>query len=226
MIRVGGAHWLILKNEIKALIREPQRYCQPILVFVLVICLFPIGVSPDSAVLNKLAPGVIWIGVLLATILGLQDLFRDDWQSGYLDKCILSQHSLTLLVILKLIAHWLITILPLIIIAPLAGLFLQLQGPAILVLLVTLFLATPLLNLLGAMTVALTLGLQQQGMLLLILLLPLFVPILIFSSSAIGDANQGVSLSGQLYWLGAMTSASFAIGPWIVAGILKVGVAQ
>ncbi len=206
--------------------RSLHECLYPIMVFGLIVTLFPLSVSTDPKTLSMIAPGVVWVGVLLACLLSMDRLFREDWESGFLDRMLLSSQSLSVLILIKLLAHWVVLGLPLILVAPLLGLFLHLTYQAELALVVSLLLGTPILMLIGAMGVALTLGLRNQGLLLMILVIPFFIPVLIFGSSAVGSANQQLSVTGQYGFLAGLLLLSLCFVPWTIAGILRIGVAN
>jgi heme exporter protein B len=195
---------------------------QPVLFFVLVISLFPLGVGPEPKTLQLIGPGVIWVAAILSSLLGLERLFRDDFQDGSLEQLMLSGVSLPAAALVKVLAHWLTSILPLIILSPLLALFLHLSEPMYWALLKTLLLGTPLLSLIGAIAVALTVGLNRGGVLLALLLLPVFIPLLIFATSAVESAAMQLQYNAQLAIIGAMFLLSLALAPFAIAYALKV----
>lgn len=172
--------------------------------------------------LREIAPGVIWIAALLATLLSMERLFRSDFEDGALEHLLLSPHSLPLLVLAKVLAHWLVAGLPLILVAPFLGVLLHLPSEAIGVLPVALLLGTPVLSLIGAIGVGLTVGLRRGGVLLTLLILPLYVPVLIFGSSAVMAATSGLPTSGQLALLGAMLALALTLSPFATAAGLRI----
>lgn len=192
--------------------------------FILVIMLFPLAISPEPQILKNFAPGIIWVSALLASLLALDRLFLSDFVDGSLEQLLLSPYPLSLLVLAKVWAHWLISGLPLIMIAPLVGLLLNLSGSTILVLILTLVLGTPILSFIGAIGVALTVSLRHSGFLLALLLIPLYIPVLIFATSAIMAANAGLAVSGQLALLGALFLLALSLAPMTIAAALRVGV--
>lgn len=203
----------LLKRDLTLAYRHRSELANPLLFFVIVITLFPLGVSPEKSVLEIIGPGVIWVAALLAAMLSLDSMFRHDFDDGALEQIVLSGHSLPVLVIAKVFAHWLVTGLPLLLLAPLLGVFLFLPNQAIGVLVLTLLLGTPILSLIGAIGVALTVGLRRGGVLLSLLILPLYIPVLIFGSNAVNVAASGLPVLGQMYLLGALLVLSLTLAP-------------
>jgi heme exporter protein B len=219
--------WLIvLMHELKALKRRAREYLQTLLFFILIVVIFPLGIGSDSAVLQALAPGIVWVAALLACLLSLDVLFAADFATGFVDKLLLSRQSLTLLLLAKITAHWLVTGLPLVVIAPLLGILLQLSGTAEWVLTLSLLLGTPILSLIGSVGIALTLGIKQSGLLLPLLVLPLFIPVLVIGASSVVAANQGLPFSGQLWFLSGLLLLSLLTVPPVAAMALRIGVYQ
>lgn len=214
----------IFRHELLLAYRQRREFITPLAFFVMMAMLFPLAVSPDPLVLQRLAPGIIWVGALLATLLSLDRLFLLDYLEGVLQQWVLSPRPLSLLVLTKVLAHWLILGLPLVIIAPLLGLFLHLPLVAVKILVVSLLLGTPTLSLIGAIGVALTVGLRNSGVLLALLMLPLYIPVLIFGASAVSAAADGLMMTGQLAWLGVLLILSLSLAPLAIAGALRIGV--
>ena len=212
----------VIRRDLNLAVRNRSELLNPLLFFVLVISLFPLGVGPSPALLAEIAPGVIWVAALLATLLSMERLFRSDFEDGSLEQLLLSGHPLTLLVLGKVLAHWLVTGLPLLLIAPLLGVLLYLPAEAIRLLPLTLLLGTPVLSLLGAVGVALTVGLKRGGVLLTLLVLPLYIPVLIFGTAAIAAAAAGLSVTGQLALLGALLALAITLAPLGIAAALRI----
>lgn len=212
----------ILKRDLALAYRQRAELMQPMLFFVLVISLFPLGVGPEPKTLQLIGPGVIWVAAILSALLGLERLFRDDFQDGTLEQLMLSGTSLPAAALVKVVAHWLTSILPLIILSPLLALFLHLSEPMYWALLKTLLLGTPLLSLIGAIAVGLTVGLNRGGVLLALLLLPVFIPLLIFATSAVESASMQLPYNAQLAIIGAMFLFSLALAPFAIAYALRV----
>jgi len=203
-------------------LRRRAEIVNPLLFFVLVTTLFPLGIGDNPSVLKIAGPGVIWVAALLSALLCLDGMFRSDFEDGSLEQLMLSPHPVSLLVIAKITGHWLVTGLPLLIVAPLLGILLSLPGKAIGVLLVTLLLGTPVLSLIGAVGVALTVGLRRGGIILSLLVLPLYVPVLIFASTAVDAAAAGIAVTAQLYMLGAILVLAFSLAPLATAASLRI----
>lgn len=214
--------YILLKRDLILAYRHRSELANPLLFFVMVISLFPLGISPESKDLQVIAPGVIWVAALLAAMLSLDNLFRSDFEDGTLEQLTLSPHSLPLLVLAKVLAHWLVTGLPLILLAPLLGVLLFLPSTAMWTLIATLALGTPILSLMGAIGVALTVGLRRGGMLLSLLVLPLYIPVLIFAAGAVNEAAKGFPVVGQLYLLGALLTLSLTFSPFATAAALRI----
>ena len=192
--------------------------------FAIVASLFPLGVGSDTALLRVMGPGVVWVAALLASMLALARLFASDYADGTLEQLALAPHSLTLLVLAKIAAHWLATGLPLVVIAPLLGLQFDLSADAQLVLLASLLLGTPTLSLIGAVGAALTLGVRGGGALLSLLVLPLYVPVLIFGAGAVEATAAGLGAAAHLSLLGALLLVALVFAPWATAVSVRIAV--
>ena len=214
----------LLERELLLAYRQRRELINPLIFFTLIVTLFPLAISPDPQLLQTIAPGIIWVAALLANLLSLDRLFTADAQDGTLEQLVLSPHPLSLLVLTKIIAHWLVTGLPLVIIALILGLLLNLPGRGLPVLLASLALGTPLLSLTGAIGAALTVKLRHSGMLLALLVLPLYIPVLIFGASATAVASAGIEANGQLAWLGALLMSGLCLAPMAIAAALRIGV--
>ncbi len=219
---LSRAFLLLLKRDLTLALRHRSEIGNPLLFFVLVATLFPLGIGSDTEILQTVASGVIWVAALLASLLSLDGMFRSDFEDGSLEQFMLSAHPVSLLVIAKVVAHWLVTGLPLLAIAPLLAVFLALPSNAIGILIVTLALGTPILSLIGAVGVALTVGLRRGGIILSLLVLPLYVPVLIFASSAVETAAAGIPVSAQLSILGAMLALALSLAPLATAASLRI----
>jgi heme exporter protein B len=212
----------ILWRDFKLGFRRRNELLNPIVFFTLAISLFPLGVGPGPRLLAEIAPGVIWVAALLATLLSLERLFRSDFEDGALEQVLISPHPLPVLVLAKVLAHWLVTGLPLILVSPLLGVLLYLPTTGLKVLPLTLLLGTPVLSLIGAIGVTLTLGIRRGGVLLTLLILPLYVPVLIFGTAAVVAAANGLPVSGQLALLGAMLIVALILAPFAAAAGLRI----
>lgn len=212
----------MLQRDLLLAFRHRGELANPLLFFMIVVTLFPLGVSPEEALLKKMAPGVIWIATLLAALFSLEQIFRSDFDDGALEQSALSPQSLSILVLAKIVAHWLVSGLPMLLMAPLLAKLLAMPTPAIIALEWTLLLGTPLLSLIGAIGVALTVGLKRGGVLLSLLILPLYIPVLIFATNATIAAGAGLAIEGQLYFLGAMLVLALTLSPLATAAALRI----
>lgn len=212
----------IFKRDMSLAFRQRAELLQPMMFFVLVISLFPLGVGPGPETLQKIGPGVIWVAAILSSLLGMERLFRDDFQDGTLEQIMLSGAPMPMVTLVKVSVHWLASIVPLILLSPLLALFLNLTVEMFQALLLTLIIGTPLLSLVGAVAVGLTVGLQKGGVLLALLLLPVFVPLLIFATAAVDAAALQIPYSAHLGLIGAMLLLAFALAPMAIAYALRV----
>ena len=190
--------------------------------FAIVVSLFPLGVGAEPSMLRAIGPGVVWVAALLASMLALSRLFTEDYADGTLEQVVLAGEPLAALVLAKVIAHWLATGLPLVVLSPLLGLEFGLGGSALWVLVAGLAVGTPVLSLLGAIGAALTLGVRGGGALTALLVLPLYVPVLIFGAGAVSAAEQGMQFGGHISILGAMLFAAIALAPWAQAAAIRI----
>jgi heme exporter protein B len=214
----------IVRRDLVLAMRRRSEIANPVLFFILVITLFPLGIGAQPKLLQAIAPGIIWVSALLATMLSLDSLFRSDFDDGSLEQILLSPYPTSILVLGKITAHWLTTGLPLLIVAPLLAVFLGMPNSALSVLLLTLLLGTPVLSLIGAVGVALTVGLRRGGMILSLLVLPLYVPVLIFASNAVEMASSGLPVAAQLNILVSMLLMALVLAPWPTAAALKMSI--
>lgn len=212
----------LVRRDLTVAFRRRAEMANPLLFFILVVTLFPLGVGAEPRLLANMASGVIWVAALLAALLSLDGIFRPDFDDGTLEQLVLSAHPVPLLVLAKVCAHWLITGLPLILVAPLLAVFLGLPEPAMGTLVISLLLGTPVLSLVGAIGVALTVGLRRGGMLLSLLVLPLYVPVLIFGAGAVDAASMSLPVAAQLYIMGAFLALALTLTPVATAAALKV----
>lgn len=224
MPSTSSAFIALLKRDLMLSYRHRNELLNPLLFFVIVVTLFPLGTSPEKQLLQTMAPGVIWVAALLAAMLSLDSLFKSDYEDGTLEQMMLSHHSNAVLVLAKIISHWLVTGVPIILMAPLLGLFMFMPIEGIKTLMLTLLLGTPILSLVGAIGMGLTLGLNRGGMLLSLLVLPLYIPVLIFSANAVDASLAGLEIKGQLYFLGALLVLSITLAPIATATALKISV--
>ncbi len=192
--------------------------------FIIVITLFPLGVGPEPNLLARIAPGIVWVAALLAALLSLERLFRDDFVDGSLEQMLMMPTPLPVLAFAKMVAHWVLTGVPLLLISPLLAILLSLDWQTWQAVVLTLLIGTPTLSFLGAIGVALTVGLRKGGVLLSLLILPLYIPVLIFATSAIDAASLGMAFNGQLALMGAMLVGSATLAPFAVAASLRISV--
>ncbi len=190
--------------------------------FVLVASLFPLGIGPEPQLLRAIGPGVVWVAALLASMLALSRLFAADYADGTLEQMVIGATPLSVIVIAKVIAHWIAANLPLVLIGPLLGLQFGLPGEALAVLALALALGTPSLSLIGAIGAALTLGLRGGGVLLALLVLPLYAPVLILGALAVEATATGLTAQPYLLLLAAMSLAALSLAPWAVAAALRI----
>jgi heme exporter protein B len=215
--------WLSLTGaELRTGARRLQDAATPVLFFVVVAALVPLGLDPRPEAIRAVAPGLIWTAALLAALLGLERLFSVDHEDGVLERLLLSPEPLALLVLGKVLAHWLSTGLPVILVAPLVATLLGLPDAALTTLLFSLLLGTPVLALLGAIGAALTVSARRSALLVPVLILPLAVPVLIFGARAVDAAAGGDDPAGALYLLGALCAAALALAPLAIATALRV----
>lgn len=219
-----SAFALVLRRDLTLAVRRPNQWAQPLAFFAVVTLLFPLGYTPELAKLRGIAPGVLWVSALLAAMLALESLFRDDAEDGTLEQLVLSGQPLAWLVLAKTLAHWLLTGLPLTLMAPWLGVALGVPLAAMPGILSSLALGTACLSLLGAMGAGLTLGLRRGGALLSLLVLPLAVPVLVFGARATELAIRGESLTGALSLLGALAVLGVTLAPLAAAAAVRIGV--
>jgi heme exporter protein B len=215
---IGG----VVKRELTLALRQKAEVLQPLIFIIMVVTLFPLGVSPSPELLTRIGPGVIWIAAILSILLSLERIFRDDFNDGSLEQLMLSDLPVAAVAVAKVFCHWLISIGPLLFLLPLLSLLLNLSASTTYVLAATLVLGTPVLSFLGAISVALTVGLRKSGLLLPLLLIPVFIPLLIFATSAIDSARSQLPYAPQLAIIGAMFLFTSAFAPSAIAYALKV----
>lgn len=218
---LGGLRTIIAR-DVRLSLRRRGEVLNVLVFFVIVATLFPLGVGPDPALLRTMAAGVVWVAALLAAMLSLQRLFAADYADGTLEQMLISAHPVGLVVIGKVIAHWLLSGLPLTLLAPLLGLQFDLPQEALGVLTLSLAVGTPVLSLIGSVGAALTLGVRGGGVLLALLVLPLYVPVVIFGTGSVGAALNGTGFGAQLSLLGAFLAISCVVAPWATSAALRV----
>ncbi|MBL4540717.1 MAG: heme exporter protein CcmB [Rhodobacteraceae bacterium] len=209
-------------RDLRLALRSAGGFGLSLAFFLILVLLVPFAVGPDTARLSAIAPGILWLGALLACLLSLDRLFQLDWEDGALDLLATAPLPLPAAVLAKAAAHWLTTGLPLTLIAPILGLLLNLAPPAYPALVATLGLGTPALSLLGAFGAALTVGLKRGGLLLSLLVLPLYIPTLIFGALAVARAGAGMGWETPLVLTAAVTALCAGLVPWAAAAALRV----
>jgi heme exporter protein B len=212
----------MLRRDLTLAWRRRGDIAMPVLYALIVTMLFPFALGPEDTLLQRVAGGVVLVTVLLAMLLALDAMFSSDVEDGSLEQLVLAPQPLALMMGMKILAHWMTTALPLIVIAPLLAAMLHLPAAVIPVLLLALLLATPLLSLLGAVLVALTAGTRRSGMLLALMLLPLCVPAVIFAAGAVAAAQQGLPWIAPLAWLGAALVLAVVLAPLACAAALRI----
>jgi len=212
----------LIRRDLTLVWRRRGDALNPILFALIVTALFPLALGPEPDNLRRIAAGVVFVALLLSGLLALDTLFRGDYEDGSLEQLVLSPHPLALLLACKIAVHWLTTALPLLLVTPLLAEMLNLPHAILPVLLAALALATPLLSLIGAVCVALTVGMRRSGMLLALLVLPLYVPVLIFGAGACNAAQAGLAYTAPLLWLGAGLVLTLVLAPLACAAALKI----
>lgn len=217
-----GLLQLVIRRDLILAMRRRADVLTTLIFFVLVVSLFPLAVGSEMDMLRKMAPGVVWVAALLSSMLSLGRMFSADYQDGTLEQLLLVPQSLSILVLGKIAAHWMLSGLPLVLIAPVLGLQFDMSGQALLILVVSLLIGTPVLSMIGAFGAALTLGLRGGGVLVSLLVLPLCVPVLIFGTGAVTAVTGGVSPASNLALLGAFLLMSLLFTPWVSAQALRI----
>jgi heme exporter protein B len=218
-----NAFWLVLKRDLLLALRRRSEIFTVLFFFLVVISLFPLGVGTEDKTLKQIAPGVVWIAALLASTLALDRLFSSDYMDGTLEQLALAPQSMSMMVFAKMVAHWLLTGLPLVLISPLVGLFYHLPTDSIGVMMLVLLIGTPILSMVGAIGAALTLGLRGGGVLVSLLVLPFYLPVMVYGSGAIATSMQpGLSLQPYFLLLGAFALLALVFTPWATAAALRI----
>ncbi|TBW59413.1 heme exporter protein CcmB [Marinobacter halodurans] len=225
-VPVWPACWAVMRRDLLSSLRQRQDLFNPLLFFVMVVSLFPLGVSPEKAFLREAGAGILWVAALLSTLLSLDHLFRHDFEEGVLEQLLLQPQPLYLIVLTKVVAHWLVTGVPLILMTPVLGIMLQLDGNSIACLCLTLLLGTPVLSFIGAIGAALTLGLRSAGILLSLLVIPLYIPVLIFGTGTVMAAGQGLPTASHFALLGALLVLALTCAPFAAAAALRISVSN
>ena len=218
----GTAFTALLRRDFLLAYRRRAELLQPLAFLLVVTTLFPLGVGPSPQLLADIAPGVIWIAALLATVLSLDSLFRSDYEDGTLEQMVMSGQSLTLIALSRIVAHWLVAGLPIVLLAPLLAMWMNLPDNGLSILIQSLIIGTPVLSLIGAIGGALTVSLKRGGQLLSLLVFPLYVPLLILATSAVSAAVAELPYVGQLGLMLAGLIAALTLAPFATAAALKL----
>ncbi|MBY0576995.1 MAG: heme exporter protein CcmB [Gallionellaceae bacterium] len=213
---------LVIRRDLVLAMRRRADILTTLIFFVMVVSLFPLGVGPEMEMLRRMAAGVLWVAALLSSMLSLGRLFSADYQDGTLEQMMLAPQSLSMLVLGKMTAHWMVSGLPLVLMAPVLGLQFDMPAQALGILIVGLLLGTPVLSMIGAIGAALTLGLRGGGVLLSLLVLPLCIPVLIFGTGAVEAITAGLSVASHLSLLGALLVLALVFTPWVTAQALRI----
>ena len=221
-----SAFFAQLRRDLLVAFRNRSEALNPLMFFVLVTLLFPLGIGPSANLLQTISPGVLWVAALLSALLSLDSMFRSDYEDGTLEQLVLSPQPLGLLVVARVFAHWVMSAVPLLLLSPVLAIALNMAPRAIPVLMLTLLLGTPVFSVIGAIGVALTVGLRRSGMLLALLVIPLYIPVLIFGAGAVDAAASGLPVTGQLYILAALLVLSLTLAPVAIAAALRMSVSQ
>ena len=217
-----GVFVALVRRDLRIAMRQKSDVLMSLVFFVIVASLFPLAIGPETALLQRIAPGILWVGALLAAMLSLQRLFAGDLADGSLEQMVLSPTPLVVVVVARTLAHWLLAGLPLVLVGPVIGLQFNLDGGALGLLCLTLLLGTPVLSLVGGVGAALTLGVRGGGVLLSLLVLPLYVPVLIFGAGAVEARAAGLDPSGHLMLLGALLAVAGFFAPWATTAALRI----
>jgi heme exporter protein B len=217
-----GLLGLVVRRDLLLAMRRRADVLTALVFFVMVVSLFPLGVGPEMDMLRKMASGVVWVAALLASMLSLPRMFSADYADGTLEQMMLAPQSLSVLVLGKIVAHWMLSGLPLALIAPVLGLQFDMSPEALWILVLALLLGTPVLSMIGAVGAALTLGLRGGGVLVSLLVLPLCIPVLIFGAGAVEAVTSGMSVASNLAFLGAFTLFALVFTPFVAAQALRI----
>jgi heme exporter protein B len=214
---------IIVARDLTLAMRRRTDLLTTLFFFIIVVSLFPLGVGTEKAILRQIAPGIAWVAALLASMLALERLFASDYQDGTLEQMLLAPQPLSILVLGKILAHWLLTGLPLVLIAPLVGLQYHLSADSLGVMMLALLIGTPTLSLVGAIGAALTLGLRGGGVLLSLLVLPLYIPVLIYGAGAVSaSATSMADTQPYLMLLAGFMIFALVLAPWATASALRI----
>jgi len=223
-IGLGASLLATLRRELHIALRSPGNMVNPLMFFIIAVSLFPLGGGADPEWLGRIAPGVLWVTSLLAVMLSMESLFRSDYEDGTLEQLLLSPQPLYFQLLVKVLGHWIVTGLPLVVVAPLLAYMLALPAEGYAPLLWGLLLGTPTLNFIGAIGTALTVGLARSGLLLAVLVLPLSIPVLVFGAGMVETTLNGLPAGGIAAVLGALLVLAFTLSPLAIAAALRISV--
>ncbi len=215
--------WLVWRDLMLAW-RRRADVLATLFFFIIVVSLFPLSISPDPRLLKSIAPGVVWVAALLASMLSLGRLFSNDYVDGTLEQMLLTPQPLYLIVLGKVLAQWLVSEVPLVLVAPVMGIQFGLSPNTLVILTISLLLGTPVLSLIGSIGAALTLGLRGSGVLVALLVLPLYIPVMIFGALAVDASISGADPQSHLSLLGAVLALSLVFAPWATCAALRISV--
>lgn len=219
---VATAFCATLRRDLTLALRSSGELVNPLIFFLIAGSLIPLAVGPEATLLAKVAPGIIWVMALLATLLSLDGLFQSDFEDGSLEQMLISTQPLYLMVLAKVLVHWLVTGVPLALIAPLLGVMLALPLEGFATMWISLLVGTAVMSLVGAIGAALTVSLRRSGLLLSLMVMPLYIPVLIFGSSAVQSSVDGAPVNTQLAILGALLALAIVLAPLAAAGALRI----
>lgn len=213
-----------LRRELLIALRRPGDVVNPLMFFLIAVTLFPLGAGSDAEFLGAIAPGVLWVTALLAVMLSMDSLFRSDYEDGSLEQLLLTPQPLYFLLLTKVFGHWLVSSLPIVVLAPVLAAMLALPPQAMGALVLSLLLGTPTLNLIGAIGMALTVGLSRSGLLLAVLVLPLFIPVLVFGTGMVQASLNGLPAGGLLAVLAALLALAVSLSPLAIGAALRISI--
>jgi heme exporter protein B len=219
---MSGAFFALVRRDLLLAFRRRTELLFPVIFLLVVVSLFPLGIGPSPQLLARIAPGVIWIAALLATVISLDALFRSDYEDGTLEQFVISGHPLTLIALAKILTHWLVAGLPIVLMSPLLAVWMNLPSGTLGVMVLTLILGTPILSLIGSIGVGLTISLKRGGQLLSLLVFPLYVPILIIATAAVMASADSLPYTQFLGLLAAGLITSLTLAPFAAAAALKI----
>lgn len=219
-----GGFLNVIHRDLTLALRRRSDIVNPAVFFIIVVTLFPLGVGPELQMLGRIGPGIIWVAALLAAMLSLENLFHGDFDDGSLEQLLTSPQAGVVVVFAKITAHWITSGLPIVILSPLLAVLLHVDGEAVGVLVLSLLLGTPVLSLVGAIGVALTVSQRRGGVLLSMLVLPLYIPVLILGAGAVDLAAGGLSPRAHLLLLGALLVLALTLAPWGAAAAVRTSV--